>query len=85
MTKMYIVKYNGGSYDDFYVNDIFITNKKSTATKYVTKFNRVLKAYSKYYEKFESNKYGTTWFDDDAPNVYYSTWHKLKNINNAYW
>jgi len=39
----YLVRYCGGSYDDYYSAVVFVTNKKSTATKYCSKFNKALK------------------------------------------
>jgi len=52
MDKIYLVKYCGGSYDDFYIVTIFATTKKSTATKYVTRFNKILKKWKEYYSQF---------------------------------
>ena len=49
---MFIVKYYGGEYDSHYTKDIFVTNNKRTATKYVTKFNKLLKKWKKHYEQY---------------------------------
>jgi hypothetical protein len=39
MKIMYIVKYESGSYDDYFVQDVFVTNNKELAEKWVNKFN----------------------------------------------
>lgn len=39
----YLVKYSDWTYENNFDKVIFITNKKSTATKYCTKFNKLLK------------------------------------------
>ena len=54
----YLVRYCGGSYDDYYSAVIFVTNNKSTATKYCSKFNKALKKWKAYYEQFETDKFG---------------------------
>ena len=54
----YLVRYSGGSYDDYYSAVVFVTNKKSTATKYCTKFNKLLGKWKTYYSQFETNKRG---------------------------
>ena len=41
--KIYIVKYYGGSYEDYYETIIFATTNKSKAYKYRTRFNQILK------------------------------------------
>ena len=53
MKKIYIVRYCGGSYDDWYESNVFVTDKKTTATKYVTKFNKTLKKWKNHYKQFE--------------------------------
>ena len=85
MKKIYIVKYSGGSYEDYYTIDIFITDNKSNATKYVKKFNKLLKKWNKYYEQFEEDKFGMKWIKDEYVEQHYNRWSSLKNINNCYW
>ena len=81
----YLVRYCGGSYDDYYSAVIFVTNKKSTATKYVTKFNRVLKKWKDYYKQFESNKYGFNWIADEHIESHFERWNSLQNITKCYY
>jgi len=85
MKKIYIIKYCGGSYEDYYTKDIFITDNKSNATKYVTKFNKLLKKWNKYYEQFEEDKCGMKWIKDEYVEQHFNRWNSLKNINNCYW
>lgn len=56
MTSYYLVRYSGGSYEDAFDVVVFATNKKSTATKYCTKFNKLLKKWQNYYKQFETKK-----------------------------
>ena len=86
-TSYYLVRYCGGSYEDYYSAVIFVTNKKSTATKYVTKFNRILKKWKKYYEQFENNKsgFGMKWIADEHIENHFERWYSLKNITKCYY
>ena len=81
----YLVRYCGGSYDDYYSVVIFVTNKKTTATKYVTKFNRILKKWKDYYKQFESNKYGFNWIADEHIESHFERWNSLQNITKCYY
>jgi len=85
MEKIYLVKYCGGSHDDYYTVTIFATTKKSTATKYVTKFNRILKKWNKYYSQFESNEFGFPWIKKEHVEEHFDRWNSLKRITNCYY
>ena len=82
---MYIVKYQGGSYEDFYEKNVFVTNKKSTATKYVTRFNKLLKKWKNYYKQFETNNLGISWIADKHIDKHFNRWNQLGNISTAFW
>jgi hypothetical protein len=84
-TSCYLVKYCGGSYDDYYSAVIFVTNKKSTATKYVAKFNRILKKWKKHYEQFETNKFRMKWIADEYIEKHFDRWDSLQNITKCYY
>lgn len=83
--RYYLVRYQGGEYEDYYEKVIFVTNKKSTATKYVTKFNGILKKWKKYYEQFETTKYGMKWIADEYVQQHFDRWHSLQNISKSYY
>jgi hypothetical protein len=85
MKKMFIVKYSFGSYEDHHVVIIFATTKKSTATKYVTKFNRILKKWKKHYSQYEQNDTGLNWIKEEYIEKYFDRWHCLRNINRCYY
>jgi len=85
MKKVFIVSYSAGSYDDFYTKTIFVTDKKSKATKYVTKFNKLVKKWEQYYEQFEVKIGSFKWLDEKYVKQHFSRWHSLKEINNCYW
>lgn len=84
-TSYYLVRYCGGSYEDYYSVVVFVTNKKSTATKYVTKFNRILKKWKKHYEQFETNKFGMKWIADEHVKKHFNRWNKLQQITRCYY
>lgn len=84
MKKMYIVSYCGGSYDDWY-EAIFVTSKKSTATKYVTKFNKILKKWKEHYKQYEDKEFGMDWIKDEYVKQHFNRWNSLRDINKCYW
>ena len=81
MKKMYIVRYCGDSYDA----NVFVTDKKSTATKYVSKFNKTLKKWKEHYKKYEVKEHGMNWIKDDYAEQHFNRWNALRNINKCYW
>ena len=86
MKKMYIVKYSSGSYEDYCSSDIFVTDKKSKATKYCTKFNTKLKYWQSYFDQFcEETGIGNMRWIKDVYSIHYDRWQQLSEINNAYW
>jgi hypothetical protein len=82
MTSYYLVKYYGGSYEDSFDAVVFVTNKKSTATKYCTRFNKILKKWQNYYKQFETKKYGImTWIADEHIDKKFYRWNQLNKIS----
>jgi len=85
MKKIYIVRYCGGSYDDWYESNVFVTDKKTTATKYVTKFNKTLKKWKNHYKQFEGKELGWNWIKEEYVEQHFNRWNSLQNIKNCYW
>ena len=85
MNKMYIVRYSGGSYDDWYEANVFVTDKKATATKYVTKFNKLLKKWKKHYKQYEGKEFGVDWIKDEYVEQHFDRCDSLRNITKCYW
>lgn len=86
MEKIYLVRYYGGSYEDYWDRVIFATTKKTIATKYVTKFNRILKKWKNYYSQFEENKYGIMpCIKDEYIEQYFNRWDSIRNITKCYY
>ena len=81
----YLVRYYGGSYDDYYSAVVFVTNKKSTATKYCTKFNKMLKKWKDHYKQFETDKFGMKWIADEHVEKHFDRWNSLQNITKCYY
>jgi len=82
---MYLVQYSTGSYEDHFPQVIFVTDNKSKATKYVTKFNSMLKRWGKHYEQFEDERMGFKWIKDEFVDKYHSRWRMLRNTNRCLW
>lgn len=85
VTSYYLVQYCGGSHDDYYSAVVFVTNKKSTATKYCTKFNKLLEKWKTYYSQFEINKCGITWLADEHIEKHFDRWNSLRDITKCYY
>lgn len=82
---MYIVRYCGGSYDDWYEANVFVTDKKSKAIKYVAKFNKMLKKWKEHYSQYESREFEMNLIKDEYVKQHFHRWNSLKMINNCYW
>lgn len=84
--SMYIVKYSGGSVDDYYTANIFVTHDKSKAEEYVKRYNEILSKWREYYKKYEENS-GTShaWIKDEFVNEYFDRWYQLNNVDHCYW
>jgi hypothetical protein len=85
MKKIFIVKYSVGSHESYKEKTIFATEKKSTATKYVTKFNRMLSKWKTYYSQFEDDRYGFPWIMNRFIDQHYRRWHRLTSTNICWW
>lgn len=85
MENMYLVKYCGGSYDDYYSTVIFATNNKKLATKYITKFNSILKKWKNYYSQFEDKKDVFNWIKEEYVNQHFNRWNSLRDISKCYY
>lgn len=85
MKKVYIVQYSTGSYDSYEVHLLFATTKKSVATKYVTRFNRILKTLEDRNKKFENVRFSTSWICDKYLKDYGKSWSRVRETNRANW
>ncbi len=83
--KIYLVKYYGGEYEDSWNTAIFATHKKSTATKYVAKFNRILKKWKDYYDQFTDTNGGIRWIKQEHVEKHFKRWYYLSGISNCYY
>jgi hypothetical protein len=50
--KTYLAKYSRGSYDDYRTIDVFVTDDKELAQKWVNKFNTKLSHWKKHFSKY---------------------------------
>lgn len=81
---IYLVKYYGGDWDSYYETIIFATEVKSRATKYVSKFNRILKKWKQYYSQFEEERNGIVWIKEEHIAQHFDRWISLQNISKCY-
>lgn len=96
MSKMYIVRYSTGAYDDFVINNVFVTGSISIAESYVTRFNDVINRYKNFYKQFEEHRYPELFkdpeyiLDEDDYRLsrkhfeYYDRWYELKGFNECF-
>ena len=82
--KIYIVKYCGWNYDEAFFNNLFVTSKKNTAIKYVTKFNRILKKWKEHYKQYETIKFGLVTIKDEHFEKRFDRWNYLRNIDRCF-
>lgn len=69
-SKVYLVKYGEGAYDDYYENTIFVTLYKHKAEAYVRKFNSLLlKLKARYQHSYDG--------DEDDPFFLYKRYVRL--------
>lgn len=84
MDKIYLVKYDGGDYDDQYNTVIFATVKKTTAIKYVTRFNRILKKWKNIIANLQKINI-IEWIKEEHMELHYKRWQSLHNITKCYY
>ena len=79
MDKMYIVKYDIGEYDSYKEVIVFATKNKSKATRYVKRFNKVMKNYRGFYSKFISPRW-----TNNSNYSYYDRWYNLQELGSCF-
>lgn len=82
--KIYIIKYRGGDYEDYYEKIIFATTYKTKAIAYVRRFNRILKKWKNYYKQFETKHCGITWIKEEYIDKYFQRWYSLQEIDRCF-
>jgi len=85
MKELYLVSYSSGVYDSYHETIIFATSDKKKATRYVTKFKRLLKKWKNYYSQFEETEHGFKWIKEEHYEKHYKNWYRLRDINECYW
>lgn len=83
--KIYIAKYSTGSYENYKEYTVFASTNKSKVTKWCTKFNKMLKKWIIYYDKYCCDYFGGRWIKEENIEKHYKRWSWLRNINNAYY
>ena len=82
--KIYLCCYSTGEYDDYRVITVFATMNKSKASRWASKFNKILKKWSYYYSQFEDDKSTINWIKDEYVEKYYDRWYSLYKTNNSF-
>lgn len=83
--KIYLVKYCGGDYDEYYSTIIFATFNKDFSIKYVKRFNSILNKWKKYYSKYEDERLGFRWIMDEYVEKYFDRWIGLSKVTKCYY
>lgn len=81
---MYIISYYTEDVEGIYHEKIFATKSKETATKYVSKFNAILKKWKEFYSSFEEDYHGMR-FLAERYSDYYSRYILMKRILECRW
>ena len=77
---MLVVKYSQGSWDDYFVHDVFATTVEEKAKAYVEKFNRIIEKWHIYWDTIANDD---DFGDDDTFN--YNRYHQITDINTAWY
>jgi len=85
LKPMYLVQYSTGIDENHVAHIVFVTDNKSKATKYVIKFNSMLKRWSKHYSQFEEKLMNTMWIKSEFEDKHYKRWVSLRNTNRCHW
>ena len=83
--KIYLACYSRGEYESEENRIVFASSDKSKVTKWVTKFNKILKKWNEYYDQFCDDICNFRWIKDEYYDKYYQRWYSLHEINKAYW
>ena len=79
---MYIVKYSSGSWDDYFVNDVFITENLELAEKWVNKFNTKVEYWKEVIKQYDDED---GYLDEKYYSLPFSKYYwKIRGINNAF-
>jgi len=84
MKKMYVVKYDGGQYEDYFERDLFVTESIELAQKYVAKFNAMLEKWRLYYDRLY---YDCDWGNDNdwRKSLYFNRGDCVLEIHKCYY
>lgn len=80
---LYLVKISGGGYDDYFEKPLFATYDKKKAQAYCKRLNSIVKAYLKFYRKFEYKEEGVVWIKDEYRDFVYR-WMTLREFDKCY-
>lgn len=83
MSKLYLVQCSSGEWDDHVNIILFATPNIKTAKKYITKANKLVKKYKKFYKQFEDKDKYLPWIKDEYMD-YFDRWNDLRKINNIF-
>jgi len=85
ISKIYIVKYCGGFFEGYYELTIFATDKKGRATKYASKFNKILKKWKEHYKQYQEVKFDNfVWLKNEHIDNHFNRWSMLQDITRCY-
>ena len=85
METLYIVKYSQNDLECGQEVIIFATPVKSRATKYATRFNKILKKWQNHYSQYEHSPFPSFIWLKDEHIKYINRWSSLRETSKCYW
>ncbi len=80
---LYIVKREGGSWDDFYVKSLFVTTNKNTASKYCKKADEVFKRIKVRYNEVYDEMFEEEDMNSERYKLLMKWWCKLEKYHDV--
>ena len=80
---MYIVKREGGSWDDFYVKSLFVTTNKNTASKYCERADEVFKRIKDRYNEVYDEMFEEDDMNSERYKLLMKWWCKLEEYHDV--
>lgn len=80
MKTAYIVSYWFGDTFDYYEFDIFVTEDKELAERYVVKFNNLLARLKEHYKRYENED---EWIKEEYDEIKFQGWQRVMECSNC--
>ena len=81
--QTYLVYYSIGSYEDYKEIQVFTTFDKKKATKWVSKFNRILKQWKENVSVYADKDTYMKWIKPQFVDDHFDRWNRIIETNTA--